>query len=227
MDYVDIESFRSKYSDLTVTAVPSSSKRNDEHQQQEDKISDKSQEPRVEITRIPGGAAHAAAPGNQLMTTRHRTQQSAAALAYANEYKEVLAKLEYTKYMQSQLQRMILANQTNCGGGAGFNGSSFGLLPTSISRSFWLQIPLPCTMPSPAVDENANIEDKYSDLLNVLAEIRPHLPPSMMGVRPRKDCLLRDIAKARVLVRECLLLLESDQHPQIDGNQSQGSSASE
>ncbi|XP_020812290.1 uncharacterized protein LOC110187234 [Drosophila serrata] len=214
MDYVDIESFRSKYSDLTVTAVPSSSKRNDEHQQQaieqEGKIAAKSQEPRVEITRIPGGGASATAPINQLMATRHRTQQSAAALVYANEYKEVLAKLEYTKYMQSQLQRMILTSQSNCGGGAGLNGSLFGILPTSIT-----------------VDENTNIEDKYTDLLNVLTEIRPHLPPTMIGVRPRKDCLLRDIGKARVLVRECLLLLESDQHPQIDGNQSQGSSPSE
>ncbi|XP_020803203.1 uncharacterized protein LOC110179963, partial [Drosophila serrata] len=175
MDYVDIESFRSKYSDLTVTAVPSSSKRNDEHQQQaieqEGKIAAKSQEPRVEITRIPGGGASATAPINQLMATRHRTQQSAAALVYANEYKECWP-----------------------------NWST------------------------PTVDENTNIEDKYTDLLNVLTEIRPHLPPTMIGVRPRKDCLLRDIGKARVLVRECLLLLESDQHPQIDGNQSQGSS---
>ncbi|KAH8249776.1 hypothetical protein KR032_012326 [Drosophila birchii] len=212
MDYVDIESFRSKYSDLTVTAVPSSSKRNDEHRQQsieqEAKAPAKSQEPRVEITRIPGGGAPpATVPVNQLMTTRHRTQQSAAALAYANEYKEVLAKLEYTKYMQAQIQRMILSSGTNSGGGAGFNGSLFGILPTPIT-----------------VDENANIEDKYTELLNVLADIQPHLPPTMMGVRARKDCLLRDIAKARVLLRECLLLLESDQ---TEGNQSQGGSASE
>ncbi|KAH8282064.1 hypothetical protein KR054_005296 [Drosophila jambulina] len=212
MDYVDIESFRSKYSDLTVTAVPSSSKRNDEHQQptieQEAKISAK--EPRVEITRISGGGAPATAPVNQVMTTRHKTQQSAAALVYATEYKEVLAKLEYTKYMQAQLQRMILTNGTNTGGGAGFNGSLFGILPTSIT-----------------VDENANIEDKYSDLLNVLAEIQPHLPPTMMGVRARKDCLLRDIAKARIMVRECHLLLENDQQPQPEVSPSQGSSASE
>ncbi|XP_017037389.1 uncharacterized protein [Drosophila kikkawai] len=215
MDYVDIESFRSKYSDLTVTAVPSCSKQNDEQLQQttieqEAKISDKSQEPRVEITRIPGGNASTNLPVNQMMTTRHRTQQSAAALAYASEYKEVLAKLEYTKYMQAQLQRMILANGTNTGGGAAFNGCLFGILPTAL-----------------AVDENANIEDKYSDLLTVLAEIQPHLAPTTMGVRSRKDCLLRDIAKARVIVRECLLLLESDQKPQTEENQSQGSSTSE
>lgn len=69
--------------------------------------------------------------------------------------------------------------------------------------------------------------DKYSDLLNVLAEMQPNLAPTMIGVRTRKDRLLRDIAQARVMVRECILLLESDQQAESEATQSQNSPTSE
>ncbi|KAH8366472.1 hypothetical protein KR084_010455, partial [Drosophila pseudotakahashii] len=186
MEYLDIESFRSKYSDITVTAVPARSKADEEQPLSSDlEMAAKQREPRVEITRITGGTTSGiSSTVNPAMIQRNRQQPNAAAFAYATEYKEVMAKLEYTKYMQTQLQLMSVAN----GGGAGLDCGLYGMMPN--------------------LDANANIEDKYSDLLNLLAEMRFNLPPTMMGLRAPKERLQRDIAQARVRVRECLLLLE-------------------
>jgi len=68
------------------------------------------------------------------------------------------------------------------------------------------------------LDANANIEDKYSDLLNTLAEMRSELAPTIMGLRAPKDRLHRDIAQARYTVRECLLLLEKDCQQESEGS---------
>ncbi|XP_016993602.2 uncharacterized protein [Drosophila takahashii] len=194
---MDIESFRSKYSDITVTAVPARSKTDEEQPVSSDlQMTAKQREPRVEITRVTGGATPgSSSTSNLAMIQRNRQQQNAAAFAYATEYKEVMAKLEYTKYMQTQLQLMSVAN----GGGAGLDCGLYGMMPTSIN-----------------LDANANIEDKYSDLLNILAEMRFNLPPTMMGLRAPKERLQRDIAHARVRVRECLLLLEKDRSQETE-----------
>ncbi|XP_016987281.2 uncharacterized protein LOC108050228 [Drosophila rhopaloa] len=193
MDYLDIESFRSKYSDITVTAVPT---RSEEPSDME--MAAKHQEPRVEITRV-NGESGSSFTANLAMMQRNRQQQNAAAFAYASEYKEVMAKLEYTKYMQSQLQLMFLANGGGNLSGAGLDSGLYGMMPTSIN-----------------LDDNANIVDKYGDLLNLLPEMRPNLPPTVMGLRAPKERLQRDIAQARVRVRECLLLLEKDRFQETE-----------
>ncbi|KAH8323286.1 hypothetical protein KR067_004402 [Drosophila pandora] len=202
MDYVDIESFRSKYSDITVTAVPTRFKRLEEAPiEPESKASvTKQQEPRVEITRVPGapGSSSSGTPTSTAMMQRSKQQQNAAALAYANEYKEVMAKLEYTRYMQAKIQLMAMASGVGSGSAAGIDGSLYGMIPTAIT-----------------VDASANIEDKYSDLLRLLAEMQPNLAPTMMGLRAPKERLQRDIAHARVIVRECLLILERDQQQEL------------
>lgn len=58
------------------------------------------------------------------------------------------------------------------------------------------------------LDENANIVDKYSDLLNVLGEMRTNVPTTMAGLRAPKERMQRDIAHARLKVRQCLQLLQ-------------------
>jgi len=45
-----------------------------------------------------------------------------------------MAKLEYTKYMQNQLQLMSMANGGGIAGGAGIDGL-YGMMPTSISKN--------------------------------------------------------------------------------------------
>ncbi|XP_037712422.1 uncharacterized protein LOC119548866 [Drosophila subpulchrella] len=203
MDYLDIESFRSRYSDITVTAVPARSQAEEEQQPMamDPEMEAKQNEPRVEITRVNGGApSELSSTMNLTMVQRNRQQQNANAFAYATEYKEVMAKLEYTKYMQNQLQLMSLANGGGSAGGAGIDGLC-GMMPTSIN-----------------LDANANIEDKYSDLLNTLAEMRSELAPTIMGLRAPKDRLHRDIAQARYTVRECILLLEKDCQQESEGS---------
>ncbi|XP_016963300.1 uncharacterized protein LOC108033473 [Drosophila biarmipes] len=200
MDYLDIESFRSRYSDITVTTVPAGSKAEKEPpMSMEAEMAAKPSEPRVEITRVNGGAPSEITSGLAVVQ-RNRQQQNATAFAYANEYKEVMAKLEYTRYMHNQLQLMSLANGGGSGGGAGLEGL-YGMMPTSIN-----------------LDANANIEDKYSDLLSVLAEMRSNLAPAIIGLRAPKDRLQRDIAQARFTVRECLLLLEKDGLQENEGS---------
>ncbi|XP_033172517.1 uncharacterized protein LOC117148910 [Drosophila mauritiana] len=189
MDYLDIESFRSKYSDITVTAVPSRPKPNEQSAMDTDQeLAIKSHVPQVEITRVNAAAAPAgsSSTANAAVMLRNRQQTNSAAIAYATEYKEVMAKLEYTKYMQAQLQMMSAAS----GGGGGF-GIDCDLFGTSMS-----------------LDENANIVDKYSDLLNVLVEMRTNVPTTMVGLRAPKERMQRDIAQARLKVRQCLQLLQ-------------------
>lgn len=131
MDYLDIESFRSRYSDITVTAVPSRPKADEEPAMDTNQeLAIKTHVPQVEITRVSGAAsAGSSSTANAAMMLRNRQQTNSAALAYANEYKEVMAKLEYTKYMQAQLQIMSAAN----GGGVGF-GIDSDLFGTSIGK---------------------------------------------------------------------------------------------
>ncbi|EDV54835.1 uncharacterized protein Dere_GG21738 [Drosophila erecta] len=198
MDYLDIESFRSKYSDITVTAVPSRSKADDKPAVATDQETKAKQHaPCVEITRVNGGAASGSgSTANPAMMQRNRQQPNSVALAYANEYKEVMAKLEYTKCMQAQLQMMSAAKG---GGSSGASGLDCDLYGTSTNR-----------------DENANIVDKYSDLLNVLGEMRSNLPATMAGLRAPKERLQRDIAQARLKVRQCLLLLQQGEEESDD-----------
>ncbi|EDW90166.2 uncharacterized protein LOC6529452 [Drosophila yakuba] len=200
MDYLDIESFRSKYSDITVTAVPTRSKADDEPAMATDQETTiKQHVPRVEITRVNGGAsAGSGSTANPAMMQRNRQQPNSAALAYANEYKEVMAKLEYTKYMQAQLQMM---SATKGGGSAGAPGLDFDLYGTSTN-----------------IDENANIVDKYAELLNVLGEMRSNVPTTMAGLRAPKERLQRDIAQARLKVRQCLLLLHQGDEESDDAD---------
>ncbi|KAI8043225.1 uncharacterized protein LOC128263369 [Drosophila gunungcola] len=207
MEYLDMESFRSKYSDITVTAVPT---RSEEQSMSTDvEMAAKHQEPRVEITRV-SGASGISYTANLAMLQRNRQQQNAAAIAYATEYKEVMAKLEYTKYMQAQLQLMSLANGGGNLGAAGLDCGPYGMMQPSIN-----------------LDANANIVDKYSDLLNILTEMRSNLSPTVMGLRAPKERLQRDIAQARVRVRECLMLLEKDRYQETEENQSEGIPPSE
>jgi len=137
MDYLDIESFRSRYSDITVTAVPARSQAEEEQQPMamDPEMAAKRNEPRVEITRVNEGAPlELSSTSNLAMVQRNRQQQNATAFAYATEYKEVMAKLEYTKYMQNQLQLMSMANGGGIAGGAGIDGL-YGMMPTSISKN--------------------------------------------------------------------------------------------
>ncbi|KAH8298355.1 hypothetical protein KR018_008085 [Drosophila ironensis] len=203
MEYVDIESFRSKYSDITVTAVPNRSQAQDEAQPVETDAKaeiPKAQEPRVEITRVPGGSA---ASSSSSMNLRSKQQPNAAAFAYANEYKEVMAKLEYTKYMHAKVQLMTLADCNPGGGAPGMESGLQGMMSSHLS-----------------VDPSANIVEKYSDLLKLLAEMKILLPPSIMGTRMSRDTLQRDIAQARVMVRECLLILARDQQQEAEATES-------
>ncbi|ALC38668.1 CG15142 [Drosophila busckii] len=185
MDYIDLDSFRSRYSDITVTAVPA--KRESNRLQQEDQEVSEANEspldltptPRVEI--IPIGQQHQRAKGVQLGRHSHDS------IAYANEYNQVLAKLEFTKYVQAQLHLMsfnknMAANMTD----ANINNNNNN-------------------------NNNSSIVDAYEKLLGVIAEIHSNLGPTLIGIRAPKERLLRDIAHARVLVRECILVLMQDQ----------------
>ncbi|XP_017044887.2 uncharacterized protein LOC108090621 [Drosophila ficusphila] len=212
MDYLDIESFRSKYSDITVTAVPNRSATQEKQPMSNDpETVAKQQEPRVEITRVNGGGAVGSSSANPAAMQRNKQQQNAAAFAYASEYKEVMAKLEYTKYMQTQLQIMSMSNGGGYSGRGGLDFGLNGMMPTSKT-----------------LDANANIVDKYSDLLNILAEMRSNLPPTMIGLRAPKERLQRDITQARITVKECLLLLEKDNpNQETNGGHYEGTPTSE
>lgn len=59
-------------------------------------------------------------------------------------------------------------------------------------------------------NETLNIEQAYANLLGVIGEMQAKLGPTSFGLRAPKERLLRDIAHARVLVRECILLLMRD-----------------
>ncbi|XP_034473727.1 uncharacterized protein LOC117781115 [Drosophila innubila] len=193
MNYLDLDSFRSRYSDITVTAVPTQkSNCNQPTKDNSDAVEQKSFEtpeelaPHVEI--IPVGPSSAAARQQlhnkqQQQQVQMQLQQKVAqdAVAYAIEYKQVLAKLEYTKYVQAQL---LLSMSTGMG--------------ASTTESHKV----------------VNIKDAYANLLSVIAEMHSNLAPTTIGLRAPKERLLRDIAQARVLVRECSLLLMRDQQQQ-------------
>ncbi|XP_030373173.1 uncharacterized protein LOC115623107 isoform X1 [Scaptodrosophila lebanonensis] len=208
MEYLDIETFRCKYSDITVTAVPNTKQHNANDANTASgatKPPKPSHPPCVEITRIPLSAPKiasfgAARPGKLPYTSSGPSPQqklATDAVAYANEYKQVMAKLEYTKYMQSQLQLMSAS-----GGGPpvlSLEGNIFGLGPTT-----------PVPMGGIILEPNANIANKYNDLLTIIAGMPSNLAPSAMGLRAPKERLLRDIAHARVILRQCLILLSRE-----------------
>ncbi|KAH8377911.1 hypothetical protein KR093_007820 [Drosophila rubida] len=204
MDFIDLDSFRSRYSDITVTAVPSAPKSSKQSPREaQNAIEHKTVEairlaaptPHVEI--IPIGAVTAAPPTSQQYSRCKQMPQqpiqqqqmpkvTVDATAYANEYKQVLAKLEYTKFVQAQLQMMSLSNGAGGGNAAG--------KPKDSSQA-------------------ANIVDVYGNLLRTISEMQSNLGPTTIGLRAPKERLLRDIAQARVLVRECILMLMRDQQP--------------
>ncbi|TDG42232.1 hypothetical protein AWZ03_011341 [Drosophila navojoa] len=211
MDYLDLDSFRSRYSDITVTAVPAKPKIVEEQETLPDRWdavdgggAEVMPADRVEIFPInkPG------APSNPMVMQHQQQQQhhqhleeqqlklSQEAAVYSNEYKQVLAKLEYTKYVQAQLQLI-----SNNGFGELFYGQPGN------------QIQVPSKERSNTAN-SGNIVDTYDNLLSVIAEMQSNLGPAAIGLRAPKERLLRDIAHARVLVRECNLMLMRDHHHQ-------------
>lgn len=62
----------------------------------------------------------------------------------------------------------------------------------------------------PESNDSFNIVEAYTNLLGVIAEMQIKLGPTAIGLRAPKERLLRDIAHARVLVRECILSLMRD-----------------
>ncbi|XP_068140969.1 uncharacterized protein [Drosophila tropicalis] len=202
MDFMDIESFRSKYSDITVTAVPTSN--NSSTNCNENKDGDASMDetlleeepPRVEITCVDtsttttvggsNGGGHGGVPPTQ---TSNEIDLKNAATAYAIEYKQVMDKLEHIRYMQAQLQLLTLSN-----GGRVLDNSLLDLISSGIS-----------------VDPTANIVDKYSNILVTLASMKMEISPTLMGARGPRERLLRDIAQARILIKECIMLIDRDQ----------------
>lgn len=110
MDYLDLDSFRSRYTDITVTAVPPKQECEDvvEHTPEKPEVP-----PHVQIMPMcPSSFASSTPSGYPQLQQHNREQQEA--VAYANEYKQVLAKLEYTKYVQAQLQLMSMSNGQLC-----------------------------------------------------------------------------------------------------------------
>ncbi|XP_030373174.1 cyclin-dependent kinase 2-associated protein 2 isoform X2 [Scaptodrosophila lebanonensis] len=194
MEYLDIETFRCKYSDITVTAVPNTKQHNANDANTASgatKPPKPSHPPCVEITRIPLSAPKiasfgAARPGKLPYTSSGPSPQqklATDAVAYANEYK--------------QLQLMSAS-----GGGPpvlSLEGNIFGLGPTT-----------PVPMGGIILEPNANIANKYNDLLTIIAGMPSNLAPSAMGLRAPKERLLRDIAHARVILRQCLILLSRE-----------------
>ncbi|XP_062142298.1 uncharacterized protein LOC133850267 [Drosophila sulfurigaster albostrigata] len=188
MDFMDLDSFRQRYSDITVTAVPSVPKSSNS-EENIDEVENNTVEaiqmapptPLVEIIPL-GAATFVPSSSHQTRSKLQQQQKVADATAYANEYKQVLAKLEYTKFMQAQLQMMSLTTNGAGGGNA---------------------------------TETPNIVDVYGSLLRTIAEMQSNLGPTTIGLRAPKERLLRDIAQARVLVRECILLLMRDQQQTV------------
>ncbi|XP_017857982.1 PREDICTED: uncharacterized protein LOC108610409 [Drosophila arizonae] len=208
MDYLDLDSFRSRYSDITVTAVPAKPQAVEEQETLPD-CCDGAEgggagmmpADRVEIFPINMPSA----PSNSMVMQQQHPLQleeqqlklNQEAAAYSNEYQQVLAKLEYTKYVQAQLQLMSNSN--------GFGELFYGLPSNQI------QVPSNEADNSP---NSGNIVDTYDNLLSVIAEMQRNLGPTAIGLRAPKERLLRDIAHARVLVRECILMLMRDHRHQ-------------
>lgn len=223
MDYLDLDSFRSRYSDITVTAVPAKAQIVEEQKAPADYWdaaegggAEMMPADRVEIFPI----NMTSAPSNSMVMQHQQYQQqqqqqyqqqqrqqqphqleeqqlksSQEAVAYSHEYQQVLAKLEYTKYVQAQLQLIS-------------NNNGFGELFHGLAGN---QIQAPSNEPNNTAS-SGNIVDTYENLLSVIAEMKSNLGPTAIGLRAPKERLLRDIAQARVLVRECILMLMRD-HP--------------
>lgn len=125
MNFLDLDSFRSRYSDITVTALPPKRQKLDTDQlpQECENVVERTAQraevpPHVEIMPMcPSSSSSSAAPSgySQQQQQHNRLQhQQLEAAAYANEYKQVLAKLEYTKYVQAQLQLISMSNEQLC-----------------------------------------------------------------------------------------------------------------
>ncbi|XP_030557062.1 uncharacterized protein LOC115760035 [Drosophila novamexicana] len=212
MDYLDLDSFRSRYSDITVTAVPAKRQKTDGQDEPPEVweaagSSEKTPAARVEIIPItlPNGAApteQCSKPMQQQQQHQQKQQQqqfTQDAVAYSNEYQQVLAKLEYTKYVQAQLQLM---SSNNALGACAFGELLYGLPGSNMQ------------LPSAESNGTTNIVDTYDNLLAVIGEMQSNLGPTAIGLRAPKERLLRDIAHARVLVRECILMLMRDHQQQ-------------
>ncbi|XP_022230318.2 uncharacterized protein LOC111079452 [Drosophila obscura] len=231
---MDLESFRSKYSDLTVTALPAGGKKEEQKDNEEDfKMATlKEQTPRVEITRVSSGngtaygpststplggtssssaggpisstptgqypsknrvgSAFGPADGSGSLRTRSQ-QQTAAALAYATEYKEVMEKLDYTKYMQAKLKQLSEAQGQSFSGAAPQTGMTFGnkLLADE--------------------DPKGTIVDTFDNLVSVVGKMKAVLNPTGMGRRIASDRLLYEIANARVVVKAGQQILKREE----------------
>lgn len=121
---MDLDSFRSRYSDITVTAVPSKRRNLDTDQlpQECENVVERTTEraevpPHVQIMPMCPSTSSATPSGYlhyQQQQHNRLQQEQQEAVAYANEYKQVLAKLEYTKYVQAQLQLMSMSNGQLC-----------------------------------------------------------------------------------------------------------------
>ncbi|XP_064546790.1 uncharacterized protein LOC135434220 [Drosophila montana] len=213
MDYLDLDSFRSRYSDITVTAVPAKRQKidgQDEPPETWDAAGSSEKAPAARVEIIPINLPNGAAPIEQRskpMQQQQQQQQSQHAqqkftqdaVAYSNEYQQVLAKLEYTKYVQAQLQLM---SSNNALGACAFGELLYGLPGSNMQ------------LPSAEANGTTNIVDTYDNLLAVIAEMQSNLGPTAIGLRAPKERLLRDIAHARVLVRECILMLMRDHQQQ-------------
>lgn len=132
MDFLDLDSFRSRYSDITVTALPPKRQKLDTDQlpQKCENVVERTAQraeaevpPHVQImpmcpssssssSAAPSGRQYSQQQQEQHNRLQHQHQLEAA--AYANEYKQVLAKLEYAKYMQAQLQLISMSNEQLC-----------------------------------------------------------------------------------------------------------------
>ncbi|XP_023164205.2 uncharacterized protein LOC111594943 [Drosophila hydei] len=217
MDYLDLDSFRSRYSDITVTAVPAKRNKVDEEERLPELWDaagsgvEMTPAARVEIIPInmpsvPSKSMMMQQQHQQQQQQHHQQKLSQEAVAYSNEYQQVLAKLEYTKYVQAQLQLMSNSN--------GFGELLYGLTGN--------QMQLPSNEAN-GISNGGNIVDTYDNLLSVIAEMQSNLGPTAIGLRAPKERLLRDIAHARVLVRECILMLMRDhQHQQHQHQQASG-----
>ncbi|XP_001357063.3 uncharacterized protein [Drosophila pseudoobscura] len=237
---MDLESFRSKYSDLTVTALPPGGKKKESTKANEEDIKMATVEekpPRVEITRVTsgngtaygpptstflggsssfsaGGPAHGPssgvfasnhrggsilepspstpADGSGSLRTRSR-QQTAAALAYACEYKQVMAKLDYTKFMQAKLKQLS-ASQGQNNAGAAHN---------SVMTSEKIVVA--------DEDVQGNIVDTFDNLMSVVGKMKAVLNPTVMGMRFASERMLHEITNARLVVKTGQIILKREE----------------
>ncbi|XP_034668123.1 uncharacterized protein LOC117901470 [Drosophila subobscura] len=244
---MDLESFRSKYSDITVTTVTPGGKKEEQKAKEIDfKMStEEEQPPRVEITRVSSGSGTAYGPnststllmssssstagsahgpnssapaggfahGRSSATSNNRggsafgpfgpadgpgtrsQQQTAAALAYATEYKEVMAKLDYTKYMQAKLKKLSESQGQNNAG----SGLKFGMKPENILTA--------------DVEPKGTIVDTFDNLVSVVRKMKTVVKPTGMGMRVASERLLHEIANARDVVKTGQKILK---HEELD-----------